>query len=70
MKHVDLRGYMWHLYRVPFTIHHKIVADGEVVYEGDDAYKAWWAFVRAGKSGATYVSHLRDGVEMARSWAV
>ena len=51
-------------------MHHVVLADGKLVYEGQDVEKMRQAFYLAGRSDAIRVSHLVNGVEMTFSFAV
>ena len=47
---------------------HEVLGDGSLFYKGYSKRKAWFARIHAAKSGAKIVSHLTDGIEVARSY--
>lgn len=47
---------------------HEVSGDCCLFYKGYSRRKAWFARIAAAKSGAIVVTHLMDGVEVARSY--
>ncbi|QBD80905.1 hypothetical protein EPA93_35030 [Ktedonosporobacter rubrisoli] len=54
----------------PLSPHYEVFADGKLFYDGYNRKDSWWAFVRAGKSGARRVCRFADGVMVTASWPV
>lgn len=70
MRYEEFWREMLPVNQLVFPIYHQIIADGVMVYAGYSNKKAWWASLRAAKSGAKYVSRLANSVETAFSRAL